>query len=315
MFENEINQIEMLWKNPEVEKKLDGWLSALKEGQEKIIKAKRLFHQWNPLRIYVSVSKAKAKNLVTFSVRFFGQEVAELLVKDKVTLRLRDKHIINNKRYFKSCPLEKGNYQWDHEDAKEFRKFFKNLPGQFKESLRSKEHRIESKFIEEMLKGGGKFGRFDLNIQPVMIGSCPLQFPVPFSANTGKPKPNSGHIDILARRRGRDRKHRLSVWELKKPGTYKSAASQSCLYAIQLLKILRSKNGSAWYKIFGFERGNVPKHLEIEAVVAISHDQKESFNKEKNWFGNIKINGDIVRLYAAFYEENAGRIAIVEHTF
>lgn len=303
--------VDKLWNNnkTEIEKKLDRWLSACKEGKEKIRIAKKQFHQWRPLRVYVSVGKTKSNSALVFSLRFFGQEVAELVVKDKVLLKLSKKH------NFKDSPLKQGEYFWNGLEAKEFRKFFKNLAvSSDGKQLRFKEHRIESKFIEEMLKGRGKFGQPCIEIQPVKLGGCPLQFPVPFSANTGKPAAKTGHIDILARRKAEDNKTRLSVWELKKPGAYKQAASQAYIYAAQLLRILRSDKGNEWYKLFGFS-GRIPKSLEIEAVVAITDDQRKRFDSEKEKLLKNEINGDVVKLYAVYYEEQSGAIRLSEDSF
>lgn len=311
------SEIEKLWSNNKVTVTLDDWLNACKVGQEKFHKAKKQFHQWNPLKVYISVGKAKS-SMPIFSLRFFGQEIAELIVKDanKVILRISKKHSARNDRYFKGCPLKQGDYLWNSEKAKELRRFFKDWASRYEQKphLRSEEHRIESKFIEEMLNGQRKFGRSNLEIQPVTLASLPLQLPVPFSANTGEPKLKTGHIDILARRRGKDNKTRLSVWELKKPGAYGHAAYQSCIYAIQLLKILRSKNGKEWYRVFGFHR-QVPKSLEIEAVVAITSDAKKQFDRDKNELGEIIINSDAVKLYAVYYEEKPDTIILDENSF
>jgi hypothetical protein len=309
-------KVEKLWNGDQkdnIKKNLDGWLNACKEGEDNICKAKKQFHQWHPLRVYVSVGKAKSSNKPVFSLRFFGQEVAELIVKDKVMLCLK------SKQYFKGLTLKQGKYSWKGKEAKEFRAFFKKLAIDFNGSpeIKSIEHRIESKFIVEMLKGSGKFGCSGLKIQPITLGGCPLQFPVPFSANTGEPKGKSGHIDILARRKGKDNKVRLSVWELKRPGEYRHAASQAYIYAIQLLRILRSGEGKKWYKVFGFN-GAVPKSLEIEAVVAITRNQasEKKFTNDQKMLGeNNKINGDIIKLYAVYYKEKPDAILLDENSF
>ncbi len=312
---NIVSEVENLWndKKDEIKKKLDGWLNACKKGKDKIRKAKKQFHQWHPLRVYVSVGKAKS-NTAVFSLRFFGQEVAELVVEanNEVKLRLSKNHREKNHEYFKSLTLKQDEYSWNGEEAKMFRKFFKDLAANSgeKPETRSDEHRIESKFIEEMLKGRGKFGRPDLEIQPVTLGGCPLQFPVPFSANTGRPVAKTGHIDILARRKGKDNKVRLSVWELKKPKAYGKAAAQAYIYALQLLYILRSERENEWYKLFGFNR-SVPKSLEIEAVVAITGDQRKRFDSEKEKFWKNEINGDIIKLYAVYYREDEESEAII----
>lgn len=301
-------EIENLWNRNkvEIENKLNGWLIACKDGDGNIRNVRKQFHQWVPLKVYVSVGKAKS-NTSIFSVRFFGQEVAELIVQDRdeVKLRLKRSHIAQNKNYFE-IPTEQGDYPWNSKSAKEFRKYFKKLAANTNgmPEVNSDEHRIESKFIEEMLcVDRSKFGGYGLRIQPITIGDCPLQFPVPFSANTGKPKYGRGYIDILARRKGKDNKVRLSIWELKKPGEYKAAASQAYIYAVTMLKILRYDK--RWYKLFGFN-SIVPKSIEIEAIVAITSDQQKRFDVERTKIENesaFEINGDLIKLYSAYYTE------------
>jgi hypothetical protein len=120
-------------------------------------------------------------------LRFFGQEVAELVVKDRnVTLKLRKQHNKNNMKWFES-PLDNGDYDWRGDKAKGFREHFSRLAfsKQGQPRIGVPEHRIESKFIKEMFRPSGKFGVPNLRIQPVTIGGCPLQFPVPISASTG----------------------------------------------------------------------------------------------------------------------------------
>jgi hypothetical protein len=269
----------------------------------------------------VSVTKVRSsKSRVLFSLRFFGQEVAELFVKDnKVILRLDKQHCKDNEKYFKS-PLKDGDYDWTSKEAKKFRSHFKEKArsSKRKPKVRIIEHRIESKFIQEMLKGSGKFGVSGLEIQPVTIAGCPLQFPVPISANTGRPNKGYGNIDILARHRGKNKKTRLSVWELKKPHTYNHPASQAYIYALTLLHLLRhTKNGSRWYKLFGF-KSPIPKSLEIEAVVAITEDQKMKFENEKAKLKkntSFDIDGDSIKLYAAYYEEKSQSIKFKDDPF
>lgn len=316
---NLVSEVEKLWHENKVnvEKNLDKWLYACKDGESKIRNARKEFHQWNPLKVYVSVDKAKLKKNFIFSLRFFGQEVAELFVKDKFNLMLHinKNHKNNNEKYFKNN-LKEGKYFWNSKEAKDFRAFFKKLiiDQNGTPKIKSTEHRIESKFIEEMLKGSGKFGQPGIKIQPIKLGGCPLQFPIPFAANTGKPLAKTGHIDILARRKAKNNKTRLSVWELKRPNTYKKAASQAFIYALQLLKILRSDKGNEWYNLFGFT-GKVPKSLEVEAVVAITANQKNRFDFEKENFVKNEINGDVIKLYAVYYEEQPRAIRFLEDSF
>ena len=317
------SKVKKLWEDNKTkfEERLDDWLKALQQGKKVIRQRRKQFHQWKPLIIYISVAKAKsaAKATFSFSLRFFGQEVGLLVVKDKeVTLRLK-RHSENNKKYF-GCTLKDGDYVWNGKEAKDFRAYFKEkaLSSNGKPEVRSIEHRIESKFIQEMLKGSEKFGVSGLKIRPVTIAGCPLQFPVSISASSGKPKVGIGRIDILARHLGENNKTRLSVWELKSPEAYSHAASQAYIYATTLLHILRhTKNGPEWYKLFGF-KSLMPKPLEVEAVVAITRDQEAVFDKEKaRLLANtpFEIDGDSISLYVAYYEEEAESIRLERNPF
>jgi len=310
-------EIKNIWEKnkAEFEERLDDWLKRLEEGEKLIRKDRKQFHQWDPLRVYVSVTKAKSS---LFSLRFFGQEVAELFEKDGkvITLRLnkRKRHSENNSKYFR-CTLKNGDYDWRGQEAREFRSHFgkKAISSKGKPKVGVPEHRIESKFIQEMLGPSGKFGVPNLKIRPVTIAGCPLQFPTPISASKGRPKKGYGNIDILARHLGR-----LSVWELKKPNTYNHAASQAYIYALTLLYILRhTKNGARWYRLFGYER-QLPKRLVIEAVVGITRDKERSFNNEKGKLERntpFEIGSDRIALYTAYYQEGTHSITLEEDPF
>jgi len=316
-------RIEKLWEENEIrfEKEIENWFQILEQGKETITRARKKFHKWDPLRVYVSVTKVKSsKTRTRFSLRFYGQEVGELCVKNgSVTLKLIKSHSEHNRRFFNS-EFKSGDYEWNGQEAKRFRSFFKEIAvtSNGKPNIKSIEHRIESKFIQEMLKGSGKFKVPGLEIKPVTIAGCPLQFPVPIAANTGEPKPGHGNIDILARHRGRNKKTRISVWELKKPSVYDHPASQAYIYALTLLHILRrTKNGPGWYRLFGF-KSPIPKPIEIEAVVAITSDKKNMFEREKNKlerYTPFNIDGDKIELYAAYYIEKPRSIEFEKDPF
>lgn len=308
------------WKENETdfEDRIASWVSILNCGQDISVLAKKEFHQWEPLRTYISVSKSKSHSRAIYSLRFFGQEVAQLIVKNsKVTLRLKG-HEKKNRFWF-GVKTKDGDYEWRGSEAKEFRACFKKvaLKSIGFPCVKSIEHRVETKFIAEMRKG--KFGVAGLQIKPVMIADkFPLQIPVPISANTGSPKAGVGYIDILAKRKAEDNKVRLSVWELKRPGEYQHAATQAYIYAYTLLQILReSKSKNEWYKLFGFKR-KIPQSLTIEAVVAITRKQQRRFLKEKESLISsvpFNIGSDHIKLYVAYYQENADSIKLEENPF
>jgi hypothetical protein len=149
-------------------------------------------------------------------------------------------------------------------------------------------------------------------IQPVLLyGLLPFQVPVPFSAVTGTPKYSKmgGHIDILARRKRADNRVRLSVWELKRPGSIEHAVFQSYIYAVTLRYMLRSSSGDDWFQLFGFSK-KVPPSLHIESVVAVSESMEKTYRRQVKMLQDhnemsIDQDGHIDRfiLSVAFYEE------------
>jgi hypothetical protein len=317
-------EIRDIWEQnkSDFEDRLRSWVCDLSCGNDVSALAKNEFYRPRSLRTYVSVSKSKSNLRAIYSLRFFGQEVAQLKVKNKkVILKLKG-HEKKNNVWF-DVKTEDGEYAWRGREAKEFRSCFNELAREKKgfPKVKSPEHRVEAKFIVEMRKGSGKFGVPGLEIQPVLIAKkFPLQIPLPISANTGRPKPRNGHIDILARRKAKDNKVRLSVWELKKENEYKHAAAQAYIYAYTLLLILReSKSKNEWYKLFGFKSA-IPKSLTIEAVVAITIGKSQKFLEEKEEleknrkfpfvFGNDRID-----LYVAYYYEKANSIVLEENPF
>lgn len=318
---NLLQEIDKIWwdKNKGIEEKLNTWLDSLNDGAENLGLAKKEFHRWAPLGVYVSVTKARGRGV--FSLRFLGQEVAKLIVKNEEVYLELSGHADKNKKWF-AVTLADGRYLWRGPQAKLFRSAFKDLELTKKGAakVRSLEHRIESKFIIEMSKGSGKFGLEDLRIQPVVIAAkFPLQMPVPISANTGKPESTTGYIDILARHRLKNNRTNLSVWELKKPGAYQHAASQAYIYAATLLHVIRHlKRGAEWLKLFGFNYRKVPDSLEIEAVVAIDRNQKASFEKERDILAKdslFRVGNDRIRLFAAYYREEAEAITLERNPF
>ena len=129
----------------------DKWAKALVGSKKKLIEAGQTFRQWAPLKVYLSVARASAaqaaKPRISFSLRYQGQQVANLLVDGSPQLKIDKKTAETNKKYFRSG--QKADiFGWRDKKATEFRKHFKMLGSE--ELGRSKEHRIESIFLEQM---------------------------------------------------------------------------------------------------------------------------------------------------------------------
>lgn len=296
-----LEEIEKCWTEDEVEL-AEKWANALVKNKDKVIKAGKEFHEWDPLRAYLSVTRAVNPSMV-FSLRYQGQEVASLAIDGKERqLIIPPKTAQTNTSDFGVSTV--GEFRWESKEARKFRKEFRTATDKTEKVT---EHRIESEFLKQMAIGASsKFKGTLKNIQPVLFASFPLQFPLPLSGNTGEPKSTRGNIDILARR-GTGKGTKISIWELKKPNATAHAIEQAYIYAATLIKMLRSKSGETWYKkIIGFN-GKLPDKLTIESVIAVSFtgekkktdfvEKLEKF-KKKNEF---QIGNDTIKLYVAHY--------------
>lgn len=303
-----LQQIDDHWDALKADCIVAKWAEQLKHNENAVRAAVKQFHEWQPLRIYLSATRAMNPR-ISFSVRYQGQEVASL--NDKLQLVITSKTAESNMKYFGINKT--GKFPWSSPEAAEFRKHFKNLDP-LNQKGRIPEHTLESEFLIQMADNTvKKFDRTLKNIQPVLWAGCPFQFPLPLSGNTGMPKPTPGNIDILARR-GIGKETKISIWELKKPGVTAHAIEQAYIYAVTLIKMLRSSSGAFWYRnIIGF-KGKVPDKLTIESVIAVSiknQRQQNIFTSRIQKFktnNSLKVGNDAIELCVAYYEENPLRI-------
>jgi len=312
-----LEQIEVRWEEVRTKGyKGVGWDNDLIGSQEVLLKAAKTFHQWEPLKVYLSVARAKKKR-IAFSLRYQGQHVADLLVDGSPQLHIDKNTADKNKKYFGVG--QEGHFDWTGEESKKFRRHFKNLGAEPRG--RSEEHRIESIFLQQMADSSSKIFNNTMknNIQPVLLAGCPFQLPVPISGNTGKPEAKRGNIDIMARRRVGNRT-RLSIWELKRPGVkaqaIEQAYRQAYIYGVTVLKMLRAEeSGHIWYKdVLGFN-GKMPDRMTIECVIAVSLDDikaAEALGKLRRFVteNSLQIEGDTIEFYLASYAEKQGSLSI-----
>jgi hypothetical protein len=318
-----LNEVRREWEahRDSIEKRIKGWIDLLtdEDTRKRIIKARQSFHQWEPLRVYISAAQAMRKCGPTFSLRYGGQEVGTVIFESGTPyVSVPETTQFTNARDFQVGPETSTRFRWDSPDGQMFRKHFKTLTAEPTSPRRPREHFLESTIIREMrMKTNAKFDQVLSQIQPVLLyGILPFQIPLPFSASTGVPliSDRGGNMDILARRRGKDGQVRLSVWELKRPGAIDHAVTQSCIYAAVLRHMLRSASGSEWYKLFGFRRA-LPEPLEIEAVVLLSESKREECAAQVEALRNSRgatLGGDRISLSVAFYDDKTLRLTQFE---
>lgn len=213
-------QVKDLWERNQdkMENRIHEWIAPIKSNKNIIPAARKAFHQWQPLRAYTNTTKLMKGGEVVFSLRFHGQEVADIKVtkgKNPV-LCVSKRQNINNQKL--GAPAIPDKVNWDSNKAKEFRDYFKKNDGEIK--THSPEHAIETDLINEMRKTSSvkKFGGSFSDIQPVLYAGCPIQIPTPLIWDGKQPVPSEkgGNMDIVARRLVKGKRVRLSVWELKK---------------------------------------------------------------------------------------------------
>ena len=280
-------------------------------------KSRALIRQPPLLRVYISITDLRNK---TFSLRFFGQKVASIVYRPDPMLLVDRTQRRRNMEWF--AKYDRGidvfgespdPYPWNGFEASQFKRVFRQIASREKDiRTRFPEHVVESEYIKNMESTPRPLFHKDIGeIQPVRIAKCPLQVPFPLSASGGKPcfnRSRVAHADILARRRPRSGRERLSVWELKQPRKLDHAADQAYIYALTLRHVLRrSRYRQEFYKACGFE-SHIPAKLNIEAIVAVSQDQEQKFMKQferliQDEANRFTIDSDRIMLFLALYEE------------
>lgn len=269
-----------------------GWKNTYKEYVDKMLeyKGKKLelgakFHEWEPLKFYLTVGNAKTgSQTLKLSVRYLGQDVATLKVNDKgVFIDTTEQNEKNAKHFL--CPpnIELKNVEWTSKEAKEFREYFREQrPSRVEGKKKNEEHRLESALLTQFLKKKS-VEKLLCGIQPVTFAG--FRFPMPTAIkSSGDIDLGLGHIDILARTTG----GKITVIELKdenvKGEPLEKVLKQATAYAVFLLKLLRSESGKDWYKLFGFSNvEELDKNITIRVCSAMpvkedgSYEEFESF--------------------------------------
>lgn len=257
------------------------WEGRYVEYIENLVKKRaKGFRAPEGLSVYSSVSRHKGG---TFDLRFDGQSVGVIFSKSgKVLLKPREKA---NETYF-GFQLKENGFDWrDSNEAKEFRKFFRDKSKESDDiKLKSPEHRVENRLLKEFAKRTRAEEKALTGIQPIKLNGCFFQLPTPVKASDHKPKyakQNGGGIDILSRVKRLNGVSRLCVMEVKdenKEGENQAMAMEQALtYATFIAKLLRSKSGQKWWDFFmgrDSTSSPVPVTLDIDVVSIMPSEPK-----------------------------------------
>ncbi len=282
-------------------------IDRLKESSKK-------FHIRKPFNVYLNLSQTKdSSDVFVFSLRYMGQEVADLKVNLKVNLK--DSTVVidtsnydsHNKEFF-NCPVELKNADWAKDSlAKSFRKYFLELDIN-SVTTHSKEHEYESLLLSEFNKSLKTQFR---GIKPISIikARFPMKTPL-LASKTGvklEGRPGSGGgIDLFTRTKTNGQV-RLNVMELK--DEYESPENvikQAIKYAVFIQQLLRSKSGSRWWKLFGFCKP-LPEKLIINAT-CIMPENLHGANDTSFANRRLDVNGDTIELHYIYFTHDSLKV-------
>lgn len=272
---------EALAENTEWIDRYSDYATQIKNNLSTIRSRKKLFREWDALNLYMPIGEAKGQ--MTFSLRYLGQDVAKLIVKDDkitITTKYNKKDFANtNKRDF-DCDIEL-NDDWRSGKAFKFRQHFSNKP--IKKS--NHEHRHESLLLTEFSKKRSE-NKLILNIQPVKLeGIARFQMPTPLTASDIKSLRYAkgkrgvgmgGGIDIISRIGKRTKLCIMEVKDETKSSEPPATVILQCLaYGTFIQELLKSKSGQKWWEIFGFKTGTLPERPDIY-IVCVMPDKPDN---------------------------------------
>ena len=274
------------------------------------------FRQRQPLTVYLNTTSAKgAKNKVVFELRYMGQTVAKLNGYPNRGHKISTNgYEQKNLRDF-DCSIQLATADWNGSDAAEFREYFRKRKNPRNETgnKKNEEHRLESLWLTELLKSGGKILP---NTRAVTIGEVRFPMPTPISASNHKAVKYSGNrgggIDVLARTGTGGVNTYLCIMEVKdenvKKEPPKDALKQAVAYATFIRELLRSDGGQEWWKLFGF-KGKVPEQLTLIAACVMP---SSPFNDYSFKNMTLNVNGDLIKLHYVYFTENNNLLTNVD---
>lgn len=317
--------LDLLRANPEWIERYKKYADEISGNVAMLKERKASFHKWSPLYVYLTTSEMKKGGNVSFSLRYKGQEVGKLVVKDEI---LCYPAYENNSKNFGYTPSFQDEFPWNSENARAFRKFFLQNPLRIDCGKKNDEHRYESMLLTCFEDCKKEIDAFK-HIRPVsVISGVRFPMPTPISASNKNAVTYSGTsgggIDIFTRT-GNGKATYLNIMELKDENHKGEEPSvvirQAIAYATFILRLLRSESGAEWYKLFGFGSA-LPDSIKVYATCLMpkGYCEDKSFANQKIYVdktydivSDTSIdNSDIIELHYMYFDENSDIISNVE---
>ena len=257
----------------------------------------------SPLSKYTSITKYREKKVET-DIRYLGQSIGSLFFEsDSKPYFKKSKSGYNDlvKRY-PDIPKLQDKEEWNSRNMKRFRSFLSHIDVKYAK-IHSPEHKCENLLLREFHQTDSKKKSL-INIQPITFGGEFVQLTTNLSASKKgvvSYSKKGGGIDIMARSRHKDNKVYLSIFELKDENKSDEPMSdviqQALSYAVFIAKLLDSKGGSDWMKIFGYKKRKCPNVID---VVGLIPKGKETIIEEEYQVGSFAL-----RTHTLYFDEDA----------
>lgn len=255
-----------------------------------------------PLSKYTSISKYRGKKVET-DIRYLGQSIGSLFFEpDSKPYFKKSKSGYDDlaKRYPDIPQLQSCEW-WNGSNMKRFRSFLSHIDVADAE-IHSPEHKCENLLLREFHETDSKKKSL-INIQPITFGGEYVQLTTNLSASKKGVvsfSKKGGGIDIMARSRHKDNKVYLGVFELKDQNKSNEPMSdviqQALSYAVFIAKLLDSKGGADWMKIFGFKK-QCP-HI-IDVVGLIPRGEETIIEEE------YQVGSYFLRTHTLYFDKDA----------
>lgn len=243
----------------------------------------------DPLYCYTSIGAIKGDRGFDFDLRYLGQSVGTITVKNGTPLLTVDaKKAADSQEFFGYDVGKISGEDWNTgAQARAFKAYYKSLTDQADMFPRQKEHMVESALFTELGKEQGDAKALK-GIQPITcVDGVRLHMKTAlFASRSIREDPTlskdggGGEIDVFCRRRSGNRS-RLTVIEVKdenkKSETFHLAIKQAIAYAVFVRELARSQSGRDWMDLWGL--GNQPweNGFTINAVAAMPKGATSQF--------------------------------------
>jgi len=295
-------------------KQFNNYVKSIARNNDNFKNSKKKFHNWDPFKLYLNTTNAQKNSTLNLSVRYLGQEVANLscgYANSATPLLNTMEFNSTNTRDF-NCVFKVDNKPWNSKESSDFRNYFiKTKPIRTSNSnSNNEEHRLESLLLSEFSKPRSE--KLVKWIQPIRLSNY-FRYPMPTAISASdhenihySSKPSN--IDILTKIKRGNRSH-LCIIELKdenKSGEPPALVIQQALaYTVFIHELLRNDNGEKWWKLFGFNKP-IPEKLILYAACAMPSNKNDDYS-----FAGTELSigeKDIIQLHYIYFKEENNEI-------